>query len=277
MRRTHAQVVHTLLSAKANPLAKDRKGRTPVDYATISPGIWPFFQGATITLSLLCHWQHQCRRPVVSLLRGGVSNNASGTSRIVRDTVLLEMCVDVWVCGCAGVRVAVWVCDHATAKGCSKTPKSELVDKGIIKRAVPPPSPVRTSQHGQVISGSAPKRGFFPSNAIADMSRPGSAYVRVQFDPLRPGTAVSRDTGRPEGGYNPIGRGYSNHGRAGAGVGAGAGAGAGAGGGMAGGGVGGGMAGGFGLPPRAGAVDVMSNAAAGTGLRRKPSLHGLRL
>lgn len=49
-----------LLSARANPTAKDKKGRTPADYATIAPGVWPFFEG-TYWLARAVHyakWSH---------------------------------------------------------------------------------------------------------------------------------------------------------------------------------------------------------------------------
>jgi len=40
----HGKVVHKLLRLGANMEAKDHRGRTPKDYASISETIWPFFE-----------------------------------------------------------------------------------------------------------------------------------------------------------------------------------------------------------------------------------------
>ena len=67
-----AQVVHTLLSASANPMARDHKGRTPVDYATISPGVWPFFGGKAQSCGccvLAVRWRRPAARVTLPTVR----------------------------------------------------------------------------------------------------------------------------------------------------------------------------------------------------------------
>ena len=161
---------------------------TGYPHAAVRP-CQPHCQGQEGTnTSRLCH--HRARG--LALLRGYVLACPCGALRQVEPRGLSR---------CA-----------SPAKGCSRTAKADLVAKGIIRRApAAPPSPAR---HGQLRSpGSG--RNLLPSNAIAELSRPGSAYVRVAFDPSRPGSAVSDRVGRPQGGYRSIG--------AGAGAGAGAG------------------------------------------------------
>ena len=68
--------------------------------------------------------------------------------------------------------------------GCSRTPKSELIDKGIIRKA--------ETESKEAISS---------FDAVSKYSRPGSAYVRVAHDPLRPPTAMLDPKGRSRGGY----------------------------------------------------------------------------
>jgi ankyrin repeat protein len=41
----HGKVVRMLLDADADPKSRDCEGRSPIDYATISEAIWPFFAG----------------------------------------------------------------------------------------------------------------------------------------------------------------------------------------------------------------------------------------
>lgn len=41
----HGKVVRVLLDHGADPKRTDSEGRTPVDYASISEPIWPFFAG----------------------------------------------------------------------------------------------------------------------------------------------------------------------------------------------------------------------------------------
>eukprot|EP01029_Cantina_marsupialis_P000361 TRINITY_DN102926_c0_g1_i1.p1 TRINITY_DN102926_c0_g1~~TRINITY_DN102926_c0_g1_i1.p1 ORF type:complete len:269 (+),score=74.12 TRINITY_DN102926_c0_g1_i1:197-1003(+) len=100
----HGKIVHMLLMAGCYPTVKDHKGRTPVDYASISPSIWPFFQ----------------------------------------------------------------------AQDCVKTSKTDLIRKGLVRKST----------------------SVEPSEQVQSISRPGSAYIRVSHNPLRPPTSDSTG-GRP--------------------------------------------------------------------------------
>eukprot|EP00753_Platysulcus_tardus_P017845 PLAT6584.1.p1 GENE.PLAT6584.1~~PLAT6584.1.p1 ORF type:complete len:248 (+),score=69.27 PLAT6584.1:46-744(+) len=88
----HGKVCMFLLEAGADPLAEDAKGVRPVDYATISESIWPFF----------------------------------------------------------------------AVRGCERSLKADLVEKGVIRKIEGPSTPRR---------------------ALASMSRPGSSYMRSSPSP----------------------------------------------------------------------------------------------
>lgn len=45
----HGKVVRLLLGHQADPKVADVEGRRPVDYASISEAIWPFFAGSVNT------------------------------------------------------------------------------------------------------------------------------------------------------------------------------------------------------------------------------------
>lgn len=76
-----------------------------------------------------------------------------------------------------------------------------MVAKGIIRKTE------STTPKGGAggASGAAAAPARVPYNQVKHLSRPGSAYVRVAYDPTRPGSAIGDRHGRPVGGYKTIG------------------------------------------------------------------------
>lgn len=109
----HGKVCMTLLQKGAAADAKDHKGRTPADYASISEAIWPFFG----------------------------------------------------------------------AQGCVRSDKERLVGKGIIRRTPEAKQEAKQSNNDTVVK----------------YSRPGSAYVRCSYNPLRPASAQYAQGQKPKG------------------------------------------------------------------------------
>jgi hypothetical protein len=93
----------------------------------------------------------------------------------------------------ATISEAIW--PFFQASGCVRTGKPELVLKGIVRKVEP-----RPAEDAVVVSGMMVSPVSTGGSTIPVLSRPGSAYVRVAIDPMRPPTAVDR-SGRAVGGY----------------------------------------------------------------------------
>lgn len=72
----------------------------------------------------------------------------------------------------ASISEAIW--SFFEAKGCVRSTKDELVKKGIIKKSKPESKAAESKR---------------ASNGVVKYSRPGSAYVRCSYNPLRPMSA----------------------------------------------------------------------------------------
>lgn len=53
----HGKAVRVLLDRGADPKVTDTEGRSPIDYASISEAIWPFFAGTARVLAST--WRHE--------------------------------------------------------------------------------------------------------------------------------------------------------------------------------------------------------------------------
>ncbi|ETV85359.1 hypothetical protein H257_03116 [Aphanomyces astaci] len=117
--------------------------------------------------------------------------------KVVR--MLLEADADPFVrdtdgrtaCDYASISEAIW--PFFAARGCEKSLKPDLIDKGIIRK----------------VENQAEESGYEP--AVAEYSRPGSSYQRVQMNPLggfnkRADNTKSRD-GSPRVFVDPLGAG----------------------------------------------------------------------
>ncbi|RLN97738.1 hypothetical protein BBJ28_00024688 [Nothophytophthora sp. Chile5] len=101
----HGKVVRVLLANEADPRVADTEGRTPVDYASISEAIWPFF---------------------------------AGTMKVTRD---LPCLANAHVMSVAFALLA----GMGIARGGHKSLKSELVAKGIIRKLPDQPEQTSSS------------------------------------------------------------------------------------------------------------------------------------
>lgn len=98
------------------------------------------------------------------------------------------------------------------AKGCTRTGKRELIDKGIVKRVESGGSAASAGSTGGFDGSGGKGSAAAPQGALRHISRPGSAYVRAVHDPTsaaRGGFGAPRRTedsrGRPVGGYRAVG------------------------------------------------------------------------
>jgi len=83
-------------------------------------------------------------------------------------------------------------CDYAScsepvwplfaARGCQRTAKSELAEKGVLRKVS---AALEGQLQGEAESGSAQRRGL-----VAEYSRPGSSYVVSREFPARPGSVA---------------------------------------------------------------------------------------
>ncbi|KAH9127722.1 hypothetical protein LEN26_000023 [Aphanomyces euteiches] len=113
--------------------------------------------------------------------------------KVVR--VLLEANADPYLrdvegrtpCDYASISEAIWA--FFAARGCEKSLKSDLIDKGIIRK----------------VENQAEESSY--DTPVAEYSRPGSSYQRVQINPLAPSkrsdTLKSRD-GSPRTFIDPL-------------------------------------------------------------------------
>jgi hypothetical protein len=145
----HGKVVRILLDRGANPRAKDVEGRAPVDYASISEAIWPFFAG---NLRSWCpHKMHL---------------------RIVTLSLSLSWCLQ----------------PRAAAKAARRSwwPRV-LSGRSSINPSRPRLPTSAWTQYGTSPSLDRLRTPSWKANRVSlqlsDFSRPGSAYTRAQFQP----------------------------------------------------------------------------------------------
>lgn len=149
----HPEIVQLLLDAGADPRQPNRSGSFPT--------------------ALHCAALQEHGKICMTLLQANADPHAVDRSGISP-------------CDYASCSEAIW--PLFAARGCVRTPKDELISKGVIRKAsaaLERELEALTLEDNQCLSSGSSKAGL-----IKEFSRPGSAYVVTAHCPPRPGSAL---------------------------------------------------------------------------------------